>query len=343
MNRKPVMSTVAGCPHFFNAFRHFNCPTYEPARQILSLCSMRLLLLLLTAAFTSMAQAQTTAHQLEGFMAVAGGETFTYRLELEEGAGGELKGYAYTYVKEGKDVKAAVEGHIDRTKKTVSFRETDIVYNHGFESKAVLCLVDATLKFMPDESGGITLSGAITSNTASNALCGKGSIVFTDAAMIAAVFQPVAHAESPAKAPAAPAPAPEKQKPVRIVYDTARRAPAPATPRQEEVTAGKTQTYQFSSDSVWIEIWDGGKLDGDIITVLLNERPVLARYTLTADKKQLRLPLQKGQNTLIIIADNEGNEPPTTADILLHDGDKQYRLLAHNRIGREAVIHLIRP
>lgn len=296
-------------------------------------------MLLLIGATALRAQVQ---HELKGFMAVAGGETFTYRLELTESAGGVLKGFAYTYVKEGKDVKATVEGRIDRNKKTVAFRETGIVHNNGFESKAVLCLVDATLKFSQDESGGTTLSGAITSNTASNALCGKGSVVFTDADMIREVFRPVTiTAESSQPEPvAAPVPAKPKQ-PVRIVYDTARRTAAPAAPKQDEVTAGRTQTYQFSSDSVMIEVWDGGKLDNDMITILFNDRPVLTRYTLAADKKQLKLALQKGQNTLIIIADNEGNEPPTTADVLLHDGTTQHRLVAYNKIGKEAVIHIL--
>lgn len=303
---------------------------------------MRAFLLLLLSTFFITAQAQSVRHQLQGFMAVTSGETFTYRLELEESAGGKLQGFAYTYVKEGKDVKASIEGRIDRAKKTVAFRETGIVSNNGFESKAVLCLVDATLKFTPDESGGQTLSGPITSNTASSALCGKGSIVFTDAAMINEVFKPVALAAAPAQTEPVAAPDEAKPKqPVRIVYDTARKAAAPATPKQDEVTIGKTQTYQFSSDTVVIEVWDGGKLDGDMITLLFNDRPVLTRYTLTAGKKQLKLALQKGRNTLIIIADNEGNEPPTTADLILHDGDTPHRLIAYNKLGKEAVIHIM--
>lgn len=304
------------------------------------------LFVLLSALFTlsthfTTVQAQTVRHELKGFMAVTSGETFTYRLELEESAGGLLKGFAYTYVKEGKDVKASVEGRIDRTKKTVAFKETGIVTNNGFESKAVLCLVDAILKFTPDESGSQTLSGPIVSNTASSALCGKGSVVFTDATMIHDIFKPVSIAAVPEEPVAAPEVAKPK-KPVRIVYDTARKAATPTAPKQDEVTLGKAQTYQFSSDSVIIDVWDGGKLDGDMITILLNDRPVLTRYTLTAGKKQLRLALQKGQNTLIIIADNEGNEPPTTADLILHDGETQHRLIAYNKIGKEAVIHILR-
>lgn len=300
---------------------------------------MQQLFLLMLILLSGAANAQTKSHQLKGFMAVQGGETFTYRLELEEQAGGALKGFAYTYAKEGKDVKAAVEGRIDRSKKTLSFRETGILANNGFESKAVLCLVDATLKFLPDESGGQTLSGAITSNTASNALCGKGSIVFTDVTMLNELFKPIA---APAEKPAVAA-APEKEKPKKIVYvyDTARKeAPKPAAPARDEITAGQDAVYQWESDTALVEIWDGGKLDGDMVSVLFNGRPVLVRYTLKTEKKQLKLGLQPGINTLVILADNEGNEPPTTADILLHDGAKKHSLIAHNKIGREAVIKL---
>jgi hypothetical protein len=43
---------------------------------------------------------------------------------------------------------------------------------------------------------------------------------------------------------------------------------------------------------------------------------------------------------ITIYAEEEGNEPPTTANMLLTDGSKQYPVIAYNNRGRQAVIRI---
>jgi len=89
-----------------------------------------------------------------------------------------------------------------------------------------------------------------------------------------------------------------------------------------------------------IEVWDGGVVDGDVITVLYNDAPLLTNYMLEKAHKQLRIPITKKKSTVTVIAIDEGANPPNTADILLIDGVLRYKITAYNSKGKKAVIIL---
>ena len=97
------------------------------------------------------------------------------------------------------------------------------------------------------------------------------------------------------------------------------------------------------SMTVVIEAWDGGTVDGDRITIQFNGKTRLENYSLVKEKKQLRIPLAgHGVNTISIIADNEGTEPPNTASLLFIDGTTKYSVIAYNKKGQQAVIKIKR-
>lgn len=305
-----------------------------------------LLALLAVSSFLPTASGQKNNYNLKGFIGIQGGESFNYRLELKDSAGDLLRGYAYTYAQEKNDVKALVTAQVDRANKTLLLRELSIIHNNYFQSNALICLVDALLRYSPAEG---SLSGPLTTATAGNgADCSKGSITFTNAAELDHLFDP-----KPAATPAAAktAAVPDKSKPVRVVYDTmpkpgslSRRTASIATPavkKQETVTEGRDKTIEWESASIILDIWDGNNEDNDRVTLLLNGTEMLKDYTLRNAKKHLTFPVGGNElNIITIIAVSEGSDPPNTANIVLTDGDKQYEIVAHNTIGKKATIRI---
>jgi hypothetical protein len=89
-------------------------------------------------------------------------------------------------------------------------------------------------------------------------------------------------------------------------------------------------------------VWDGGVVDGDVITVLFNDKPVLTNYMLDKPHKQITLPITKRMNKITIIAEDEGANPPNTANIGLIDGGKFYNLTAYNNKGKKAEIVIVK-
>lgn len=277
---------------------------------------------------------------LKGFLGVEGGESFDFKIAFRDSSG-FLTGYSYTWLEEKKLVKASITGKIDRTNKTLSFRETEIVSNTGFQSNVTICLIDASLKYK-NEDGHMSFSGPITSSDITNITCARGSITFPDNDALNKIFEKPERQDTLKTATRTIA---KQQKPVRIIYDTARHEEPAKIPANEpdKITTGIEKTYQWWSDTIILEIWDGGHVDGDIVSIYFNNEPVLEKYAINKSIKKVTIPISgTSVNTITILAGNEGSEPPNTTDILLRDGSQTYHLIAYNTIGKKAVIKIRR-
>jgi hypothetical protein len=311
--------------------------------------SFRFLLLCFLLWCSIPVKGQQATYRLRGFMGVQGGESFTYRLELKDSTRNLLSGYAYTYLNEKNDVKAYVVAEVDRSRKTLLLKELHIVHNNYFRSNAIICLVDALLTYSNEEK---SLSGPLITMTAGNgANCSKGSISFANAAELEQLFNPsiAAIAGTPAQSKPQQKPQDVARKPVKIIYDTLPRSQPKIvlTPGQTEkktpdnITEGKDKSYHWHSAQIVMELWDGNNVDNDRVTVLFNGNEVLQHYTLSKEKKKLTLPVGGNElNIITIIADNEGADPPNTANIMLWDDAVSYEVIAHNTIGKRALIKI---
>ncbi len=294
---------------------------------------------------------QQRRYELKGFMGVQGGESFTYKLDLHDSTGNILSGYAYTYAKEPNSVKAYVTATVDRAGKTLNIREQEILSNNYFESRATICLVEALLTYNVQAR---TISGPLITKTSGNgANCSSGSITFSSAAELDQLFNPP---PPPAAEPAtAKATTPAKTQPAKtnellgpddnpFIGNAAkqpRQQPAAVAPKADNITEGKDKTYLWKTGQVQLEVWDGNTVDNDKITILYNGQEILSNYVLTKEKKKLVLPIGGNElNIITVIALNEGNEPPNTANIQLTDGTETYDVIAHNTIGKRALIRI---
>jgi hypothetical protein len=285
---------------------------------------------LLLCPFLSFAQAKPVT--LNGALQLNTGETFPYKIILTE-SNGIVSGYSFTY-SEPNDTKTKIQGKLDRMNHTLTFKETEIVYSHTVRTKAYMCLIDAKLKYVPGGKENM-LKGAITSMEADKTACTGGSIVFSNNEEIQFLF---AYHDQ-----------------LDTVINMKRKVTAPVTETKElvpeqpltidKVTTGVEKTYEWHSDTVVIDVWDGGTTDGDRITIQFNGKTMLTDYYLIKQKKQLRIPLAEGVNTVTIIAENEGSDPPNTASMLFTDGTKKYCVLAYNNKGQRSLIKIkrVRP
>ncbi len=286
------------------------------------------LIILMYALFTSSAQPKQSI--LTGTLVMKTGEVFPYKLVFTD-SGNVVKGYSLTY-KEPNETKTAIRGILDKQMRTLSFKEKDIIYSHSVQTKAYMCLVNASLEYVQD-GGRKVLKGPATSRESDNTSCTPGDIVFNDDKELQNLFSyheqfdTVITMKKKAK------------EPVPVAAELAPQEPM----EQEKVTAGVEKLYEWHSDTVILDIWDGGTVDGDRITIQFNGKPVLTDYSLVKEKKQLRLPVSgKEVNTLVIMANNEGYDPPNTASLLLTDGTIKYSILAYNNKGNASLIKIKR-
>jgi hypothetical protein len=87
------------------------------------------------------------------------------------------------------------------------------------------------------------------------------------------------------------------------------------------------QTVDFGSDSLMLSLYDNGVVDGDSISLYLNDQLILPSTQLksVATKKAIYVG-GMGEVKLSLVADNLGTIPPNTGLLIIRDGDKTYQV-----------------
>lgn len=89
----------------------------------------------------------------------------------------------------------------------------------------------------------------------------------------------------------------------------------------------KENKLTFNEPNLTITVWDNKLLDGDIISLYLNDSLVLDNYSLDTIPKEIPIWVEKGKSTYLTLhAINLGTVPPNTADIIISDGKEEYQI-----------------
>ena len=118
--------------------------------------------------------------------------------------------------------------------------------------------------------------------------------------------------------------------------------PAPAAPSLEEIAMDTLPKLTAKRQRITLTLWDDAEVDGDTISVLLNDLPVLVAHGLSHEPMKLRLDLGFGYNKLELIAHNEGRIPPNTARAILRRGKGREELLIKTGRRRGKMMVIIR-
>ncbi len=277
--------------------------------------------------------AQPKPFTLTGSIKMNTGEEFPYKILFTE-SGGAIKGHSFTYTAPD-DTKTAITGKLDKSNRTLTFKETEIIYSHDVRTKAYMCLIDARAQYVQGTKGRV-LSGSITGAEADKTACTDGVVTFDKQDELKLLFEGkdqfdtvITMGKRPKQQPVA---APGQQK---IIIEE------PIAP--DKITKGTDKTYEWHSDTVIIDIWDGGVSDGDQVTIEYNGRTYLSKHVLSKQKRQLRLPVSPtGMDIITILADNEGWDPPNTATLMLTDGITRHSVVSYNPKGQISVIKIKR-
>jgi len=99
-----------------------------------------------------------------------------------------------------------------------------------------------------------------------------------------------------------------------------------------EIALRKTEairTIDFKSDSLVLVLYDNGIVDGDTVSVVLNDEVIIAKQGLTeqAYRKVIKIPPSMGDSLqLVIYAENLGSIPPNSGLLIIEDGPDRYEV-----------------
>lgn len=99
-----------------------------------------------------------------------------------------------------------------------------------------------------------------------------------------------------------------------------------------------------TSDSIRVSFYDNGEIDGDSISVFLNNQPILMKQGLAATALNIYIVLDKSKevNELGMFAENLGKYPPNTALMVLYDGNERHEVYLSSSLSQNATIRIRR-
>lgn len=135
------------------------------------------------------------------------------------------------------------------------------------------------------------------------------------------------------------------EKPIPVV-----KAPEPEKQPsiQEKFTARQKvfiKEIPVTGDSVELRFYDNAEIDGDSISLFLDDRLIFEHIRLTANAYIIKLPVSglKEKSELVMVAENMGLIPPNTSYMVAMVGGKKFDAYLASTEGSSALIRLVKP
>jgi hypothetical protein len=119
----------------------------------------------------------------------------------------------------------------------------------------------------------------------------------------------------------------------------------PAAQLVDGRTTSPSETIFFSSDSLSIALYDNGEVDGDTVSVIINDEMFIEKQGLksTAFRKTFYIPGNDSDSLLVVLyAENLGKYPPNTGLLQIKDGEEIFYVRFKADLDKNAAIVLRR-
>lgn len=108
---------------------------------------------------------------------------------------------------------------------------------------------------------------------------------------------------------------------LKIKQPVSKKESVPITKPYEKRKNIITDTLVVSSAEIIVELFDNGEIDGDSVSVYVNNKPILLQKELKSTPIKFALSVEKNkQYTITLFAENLGRIPPNTAVMIVRSG-----------------------
>jgi hypothetical protein len=129
-----------------------------------------------------------------------------------------------------------------------------------------------------------------------------------------------------------------KQKPIITAAPPVINNPI-ITKRETEVI----QTLSVFEDSITLSLYDNGEIDGDTVSVFLNNEKIISNVGLKASAYKHTVYFKPGETIqLTLFAENLGKIPPNSGLLVVYSGEQRYQVFFTSTLNKSAVVLLKR-
>ncbi|MEO6915810.1 MAG: hypothetical protein ABI151_09320 [Chitinophagaceae bacterium] len=275
---------------------------------------MKITVILLLLLATHASYAQDYSGIWRGVLTQEPGGCFPeYYIELQlEHDGGIINGTSYDYYDSSKFVKLQFSGRLNTSTKRMVIMENEVL-RVQIPKDCVPCIKTYDLTWHMEGKNEMLL-GTWTGKEMSRGLaCPPGKITLSKV--------------------------PKSAFKQEEVVQNDRLASIQKTLKPETRKVEIIQTLILDTSRIKLELYDNGQIDGDTISIYLNQKLILYRNGLTEKPITINLPVLPNKDyEMIMFAENLGTIPPNTALMVVTAGKKKYEIYLSSSEKKSAAI-----
>ena len=293
-----------------------------------------ILILVSLLSFTSLfcQESKKFDYELLGALVLDSNQLISFKIEFNAKDNGFIEGYSYTDLSGENETKSYIRGYYNSKSKEIQFKENDILYTKS--------------KFLPDEFCFISFKGKFKGKTKKKLLEGGFVGIYEDRDTCAIGKVKLVSTKFVEKKIKKLYKKVEQIEKITKVDSIVKAEIHPETYLKKfsetKIKSGEKVSVFVYTSKMKMEVWDYGKEDGDVITILNNGVPILENYTVTKKKKTITVDLSNKKNLIKIITVNAGKLKTNTTKLKLYDFRRQYEVIADLEEGKEASINVVR-
>lgn len=284
-----------------------------------------ILLFFLTFYIISKAQ---TSHEFMGIVKLNDSTLISYLLNFKESKG-KITGYSITDLQGADETKNIIEGTYDKSTKIFSFKENDIEYTKSEYLQQDFCYInfEGKLKLTNKSS---SISGKFVGMFNNSEKCIDGEIRLIGSEDL---YQKLnSYDKKISKSKKVDSITKSKISFVKILDSL----------KTNSLKEGENTSVFWNSNRLTMDIWDAGKEDGDIISIYVEGKLILDKFLISHQRERISIDLNKKITEIKIVAENVGEIPPNTANIILFDKNKEIDLFTDLHHKKSTVISVIK-
>lgn len=252
----------------------------------------------------------------------------SYRLNLLEN-NGIVSGYSITDIGGNHETKSNITGTYNKKTNLISFKEVGIIYTKSEISDYDFCYIHFSGK-LHNINAYNNINGSFKGLYNDSSTCIDGEIILKS---VEKIEKRVVKADKIIQ---------KSRKINDSIKSEINISKLLDTLKMNVLKANQNLSMFSTSEKLTLKIYDAGKVDGDRISIYVNNSLLLKNYEVTKKTKELTIPLNSKKTVLKITALNVGSISPNTAKIEIIDSKNNINTLTSLKEGEETLITAIK-
>ena len=267
-------------------------------------------------------------HSFIGTIQLLDKSMITYKIEFDEMKDGSISGKSVTDFSGPHRTESEITGKIDREANTITFNELSNLTTKSDSPSDDFCYVhlyNAKIKLKGKKS---FIQGHFYSRYSNGEKCIEGDIILMGGEYF---FEKVRDVSNKKLIPK------ETRDKIKETLKKSKENTKNTVLKEDD-----NLTIIAEGENLMVRVWEDEYLDGDRVSVYVDDKPILKSYLIKSSMKQLLIPILKDTTILRIVADNEGRLPPNSANFIILNSETEVPIKLQLNEGKEATIQILR-